>query len=68
MNAKPGKRPGEVLGASTKRMARPQMEMIGAIENMNLTLQIPDDSIAAEFAQIERRPMRKGSQVPRYFE
>jgi hypothetical protein len=35
------------------------MEMIGAIENMNLTLQIPDDSIAAEFAQIERRPMRK---------
>jgi hypothetical protein len=28
------------------------MEMIGAIENMNLTLQIPDDSIAAEIARV----------------
>jgi hypothetical protein len=34
--------------------ARPQMEMIGAIENMNLTLQIPNDSIAAEMTRVDR--------------
>jgi hypothetical protein len=34
------------------------MEMIGAIENMNLTLQIPDDSISAEIARAGRPTMR----------
>jgi hypothetical protein len=40
------------------------MEMIGAIENMNLTLQIPDDSIAAEIARIDRCAMREGCPIP----
>jgi len=31
------------------------MEMIVAIENMNLTLHIPDDSIAAEIALVESK-------------
>jgi len=39
------------------------MEMMGAIENMNLTLWIPDDSIAAEIAHVDRRTMRKGFPV-----
>jgi hypothetical protein len=36
------------------------MEMIFAIENMNLTLQIPDDSIAAEIERVDRPTIRKG--------
>jgi hypothetical protein len=36
------------------------MEMIYAIENMSLTLQIPDDSIAAEIARIDRPTIREG--------
>jgi hypothetical protein len=36
------------------------MEMIYAIENMNLTLQIPDDSIAAELARVDRLTIREG--------
>jgi hypothetical protein len=47
-----------MICASTQRAAESQMEMIGAIENMNLTLQIPDDSIAADGT------MSKGSPVP----
>jgi hypothetical protein len=46
-----------------------QMEMIGAIENMNLTLQIPDDSIAAEIARFaELGSARPGavSLLPRF--
>jgi hypothetical protein len=43
------------------------MEMIGAIENMNLTLRIPDDSIAAEIALVDRRAMRKGCPVPKLY-
>jgi hypothetical protein len=39
------------------------MEMIGAIENMNLTLKIPDDSIAAEIALVDRRARRQSSPV-----
>jgi hypothetical protein len=40
------------------------MEMIVAIENMNLTLHIPDDSIAAEIALVDRSTMHNGSPVP----
>jgi hypothetical protein len=53
-----------MICASTQRAAESQMEMIGAIENMNLTLQKPDDSIAAETALVDRHTVRKGFPVP----